>query len=86
MNKITAFLIVIIISLSFILGATIQSRAQNKVQTKNLAGVVPFVTSSDRLGFLNQNTGRIYMYDSSYSKCVFVGQISELGQPIEAVK
>ena len=41
MNKITAFLIIIITALSFMLGATIQSKAQNK----NFTGVVPFATS-----------------------------------------
>jgi hypothetical protein len=58
---------------------------QSKAQTKTLPGVIPFVTNSDRLGLLDQTTGRIYMYDSNFSQCVFQGQIQALGQPIQAI-
>ena len=81
MNKTTAFLVIVITALSFVLGATIQSKAQNK----SYAGIMPFVTSNDRVGFLDQNSGKIYMYDSNISQCVFVGQIQSLGQPIQAL-
>ena len=40
MNKTTAFLLIVITALSFILGATVQSKAQNK----NYSGIVPFAT------------------------------------------
>ena len=81
MNKITAFLLIVITALSFSLGATMQSKAQDK----NYAGVLPFITSNDRVGFLDQNNGRIYMYDNNISKCLFIGQLKGLGQPIEAI-
>ena len=76
MNKITASLVIVITALSFILGTTLQSKAQNKT----LAGVMPFVTNNDRVGFLDQNTGRIYIYDNNISQCLFIGQIQSLGQ------
>ena len=89
MNKITAFLLIIITTLSFTLGATIQSKAQNKdqnkTQTKNFSGVVPFVTNNDRVGFLDQKNGRIYIYDNYVSQCLYFGQIQDLGQPIQAL-
>ena len=89
MNKITAFLLIIITTLSFTLGATIQSKAQNKnqnkTQTKNFTGVVPFVTNNDRVGFFDQKNGRIYVYDNNISQCLYVGQIQDLGQPVQAV-
>ncbi len=47
MNKITAFLLIVITALSFSLGTTMQSKAQNK----SFAGIMPFVTSNDRVGF-----------------------------------
>ena len=82
MNKITAFLIIIIMILCFSLGATLQSRAESKT----FATIIPFVSSSDRVGFFDQSNGKIYMYDSSISQCLFVGQISELGQSIQTIK
>ena len=81
MNKTTALLLIIITALSLSLALTKQSKAQDK----SLAGVVTFVTNNDRLGFLDQNTGRIYIYDNNISQCLFVGQIQTLGAPIQVV-
>jgi len=81
MNKITAFLLIVITALSFTLGATMQSKAQDK----SYAGIIPFVTSNDRVGFLDQANGRIYIYDSNISTCLFVGQIESLGKTINIV-
>jgi len=44
------------------------------------------MTSSDRLGFLDQSNGRIYVYDNTFSQCVFVGQLQSLGLPIQSAK
>ncbi len=81
MNKITVFLLIVIMTLSFGLGTTMQSKAQNK----NYTGIVPFVTSNNRVGFLDQSNGRVYIYDSDIIKCLFVGQIESLGQPINII-
>ena len=81
MNKITIFLLVIIMALCFSLGATRPSKAQDK----SFAGIIPFVTSNDRVGFMDQSTGKVYMYDSNISQCLFVGQIQELGKPIQVI-
>jgi len=81
MNKLTAFLMVVITALCFVLGTTIQSKAQNKAYTT----IVPFPTGVDRVGFLDQSNGRIYVYDSNMTKCIFVGQIESLGKPVTEV-
>jgi len=81
MNKTTAILLTVIATLSFIIGTTVQSKAQNK----SFAGIVPFMSSSDRLGFFDQTSGKVYMYDNNFSECVFVGQIQSLGQAIQVV-
>ena len=81
MNKTTAFLLIVITALSFTLGATMQSHAQGK----SFAGVIPFITTTDRVGFLDQSNGRIYMYDSNVTECLFIGQIQSLGQPIQSI-
>jgi len=81
MNKTTAFLLIVITALSFILGATMQSKAQDK----NYSGIVPFVTSNNRVGFMDQSNGRVYIYDSNIVNCLFVGQIKSLGEPINII-
>ena len=81
MNKTTAFLLIVITVLSFILGATVQSKAQNK----NYSGIVPFATGNDRVGFLDQSNGRVYIYDNNIVNCLFVGQIRSLGKPINII-
>ena len=81
MNKISVFLVIVIMALSFGLGTTMQSKAQDK----NYSGIVPFVTSNDRVGFLDQSNGRVYVYDNNLVNCLFVGQIQSLGQPINII-
>ena len=81
MNKLIVFLSIIIMALCFSLGLTMQGKAQSK----SFVGILPFVTSSDRMGFLDQSNGRIYLYDNNFSQCVFIGQLQELGQPIQVV-
>jgi len=58
---------------------------QSKAAGKSFAGVVPFTTSGDRFGFFDQASGKIYLYDSNISQCVFKGQLQDLGQPIVVV-
>ena len=81
MNKLNVFLLTVVVALSFVLGFSVQSRAQNKSYT----GVMPFMTSGDRYGFFDQSNGRIYIYDNNFSQCLFVGQIQALGQAIQAI-
>ncbi len=61
---------------------TMQSKAD---AGKGFSGVMPFISGSDRLGFFNQNNGRIYIYDAHFSQCLYIGQISELGAPIQSI-
>ena len=81
MNKIPIFLVIIIVALSFGLGTTMQSKAQDR----NYSGIVPFATSSDRIGFFDQSNGRVYIYDNNVVNCLFIGQIQSLGKPINVV-
>ena len=83
MNKMTAFLVLLITVLSFCLGATLQGHA---LATKGgFEGIMPFVTSNDRVGFMDQANGRIYLYDGNLTNCIFVGQIDSLGKPINVI-
>ena len=78
MNKMTIFLLILIVFLGISLTTTIQSKAQ----TKGFAGVMPFISSNNRMGFFDQNNGKIYMYDDNISQCLFVGQVTALGEKI----
>jgi hypothetical protein len=81
MNKLTTLLVVVIMALSFTLGTTMPSKAQNK----SFVGILPFMSDNGRVGFLDQNNGRVYLYDNNISQCLFVGQIQNLGQPIQVI-
>ena len=81
MNKLTTLLGVLIMALCFTLGLTIQGKAQSK----SFVGILPFATSTDRIGFLDQSNGKVYIYDDNVSRCIFEGQIQQLGQPIQTI-
>jgi hypothetical protein len=57
--------------------------AQSRAQSTNFLNVIPFSSPSGRLGFFDQNTGKIFIYDNDARECVFRGQMLELGKPIE---
>ncbi len=80
MNKVTTFLLIVIVALCFTLSATMQSKAQEK----GFAGIAPFAINN-RVGFLDQATGRVYIYDNNINQCLFIGQITGLGNPIEII-
>ena len=46
-------------------------------------GVIPFSTSGGFLGFFDQKSGTVYLYDQNYTKCVRVSKIDQLGKPME---
>ena len=81
MNK-WVFQIVILSMLALIAFTTTRSFAQNK----SFAGVSTFVTPAGRVGFFEQGTGMVYIYDDNIKECTFVGKINNLGDPIEKIK
>ena len=81
MNKKASLLCIVIVVLSCGLLMATQSKAGGK----SFSGVVPFATSGDRFGFFDQSNGKIYLYDSNISQCVFIGQLEDLGKPIQAL-
>ena len=48
--------------------------------------VTPFVTSGGFLGFFDQPSGKIYLYDRELKNCVSVFQLQNLGDPIDVVR
>ncbi len=81
MNKKASLLLIVIAVLSCGLLMATQSKASGK----SFSGVVPFATSGDRFGFFDQSNGKIYLYDSNISQCVFIGQLEDLGKSIQSL-
>jgi hypothetical protein len=55
-------------------------------QTTSFAGVVPFSTSGGYVGFFEQNSGKVYIYDDKLTDCVQISQIQQLGEPTLSLK
>jgi hypothetical protein len=52
-------------------------------EEKNFNHVIPFSTTSGRIGFFDQSNGKIYIYDENMANCVFNGQLNQLGSAIQ---
>jgi len=48
--------------------------------------VFPFISPSGLLCLFDQRDGKIYIYDTNFSKCNFVLQLKEVGEPLERIK
>lgn len=79
MNKLTY----ILAGLTVILAVLVLRAPTTQAETNgaSFAGVIPFINSTGYLGLFNQNTGKIYMYNSDLTKCVYEGKIEQLGKP-----
>lgn len=76
-----------IIAGSLFIGSHLPLRADDKLENmRSFPGVNAFTTPSGRFGFFEQGTGRIYIYDDNVTNCVYIGQLKELGEPIEKVQ
>ena len=82
MNKTNCLLLLILIVLSFVLGSTLTCKAQSK----SFTGIMPFMTSTNRLVFFDQGNGKIYVYDDNFNQCLFIGQLQDLGQSISKIQ
>ena len=69
---------------SLFIGANVKTvSGQEKEPVHSFPGVSVFTTPAGRLGFFEQGTGKIYLYDDNLSDCVFVGQLTKLGESIQ---
>lgn len=72
--------IVLAMTVSMIFQST--SKAQGSAFDK----VVPFVNNVGYVGFFDQGTGIVYMYDGNIEKCLLKAQLGKLGEPATALK
>ena len=56
-----------------------------QAQSKSFAGVFPFVTASGLFGMFDQLNGKVYIYNNDLSRCVYEGQVGELGEPVAKI-
>lgn len=62
------------------------STGKSQAGMHSFPGVSTFATAAGRIGFFEQGTGKIFIYDDNLSQCVFIGQMTALGEPIEKIK
>ena len=75
----TVVMVLITLLVGMLLGLNLQTtQAQER---KNFAGVMPFATVGGYIGFFDQETGYVYIYDDQMKKAVFTYKLDALGQP-----
>lgn len=60
--------------------------AEPAVKPPDFSHITAFAAGQDRLGFFDQSSGKIYIYDSNGKTCLFQGQLKELGKPLVSVQ
>lgn len=70
------FLVVLILSLNNFV----------KSEQAKFDQILPFTTPTGFLCLFDQKDGKIYIYDSNFSKCKFVLELKKLGEPIAKIK
>ena len=48
--------------------------------------VIPFATSGGLIGFFDQKTGHVYIYDGNLKDCVLISRIEALGSSMKPIK
>ena len=77
---------IVIIAITVLVAALALRPSQTYAQKKDFAGVVPFAIPSGSVGFFNQTNGKVYVYDSDLTRCIYEGQLEELGQSFKTIK
>ena len=87
MNKYARRFSYIIIALVLICAVQFFARPQASFsQIKTFSHMVPFTTRTGLMGFFNQNSGKIYLYDEDFNKCLFIYQLKEYGEDLVKLK
>ena len=87
MNRNSNKLIYIIIVLALICFMQFFAKPETSFsQIRTFSHIAPFTTRSGLLGFFNKNSGKIYLYDEDFQKCVFIYQLKEFGEDLVRVK
>lgn len=77
MKKILNALLTIVLALT----VSIIFQKASKAQDASFLNIIPFVNNVGYIGFFDQNTGMVYLYDSNLTKCIMNAQLVELGKP-----
>ena len=62
------------------------TNAQPLMPSLGFRSVVPFSTAGGFLGFFDQNTGYVYLYDQQWQACVQISKLNTLGTPMTRSK
>ena len=66
-------------------GLTLRVRAEDKPKP-DWSRLQVITYASGLTGFFDPATGKLYVYDSSWNNCVFIRQLTELGEPMKMIK
>jgi len=84
MKKVSAFTVVFLFALFVFL--FFSRPDQSAAQGANFYRIYPFSTAGGQVGFFDQGTGKIYIYDAKLENCISIVQLEELGGPLKSVK
>ena len=57
-----------------------------EVKSIDFSKVYPFATSGGFIGFFDQSTGIVYIYDENLENCVMISQMEKLGESMNKLK
>ena len=83
MKKFTLSFLVIAVAAAFY---SLTAATQLSAQASRFSNVIAFATAVGRIGFFDQGSGRLYIYDGDAKTCLFTGQMTELGKPISVIE
>ena len=84
MRKLPVLNMAILIAAVFVLAVSYQ---QNSIaQEANYYRTFPYGLGGGQVGFFDQQSGRVYVYDNDLKRCIYITRITELGQPMERLK
>ncbi len=81
-------MIVLQLVVIFLFLGMIAGNRQAISQQKTFHSVIPFVVSGmdPLIGLFDQNDGKVYIYNTDFSRILFKYQITDLGKPAVVVK
>jgi len=63
-----------------------EERSAKGTSPREFSGIQVVACENGLTGFFEQQTGKLYLYDSALEKCVAVRQVAELGAPLQPLQ
>jgi len=86
MKKKPIYLVTTMVLLLLMLFASHALSQQKPKQENDWAKLKVITYASGLTGFFDPQTGIVYVYDANWDKCVFIRQLTALGEPMKRLK